>query len=158
MKRHTLRNAAGERDKSNGESVGRWEMSLKALLQRQLRYFEMFARAYRAIREPAEVQQTLLAQIATARAAIDQPKYVTLVLRAEHLSDPDFLSSVREIDEANVKRIKDEATDPELALLHWEAARGLTLSSLLGMCPLSTQERDRLFDRLRAETQKASDE
>lgn len=131
---------------------------MKALLQRQLRYFEMFARAYRAIREPTEIQQTLLAQIATARAAIEQPKDVTLALRAAHMSDPDFLSSVREIDEVTVKRIKDEATDPELALLHWEAGRGLALSSLLGMCPLSTQDRERLFDRLRAETQKAADE
>jgi hypothetical protein len=143
--------------KGNGESADRWGISLRALLQRQIRYFEKFARAYLAIREPAEVQPTLLAQIATIRAAIDQPQDIALALRAAQMRDPDFLSTVRETDAARVKRIKDEATDPELALLHWEAARGLALSSLLGMCPLSTQERDQLFDRLRAETQKSTD-
>jgi hypothetical protein len=131
---------------------------LKALLQRQIGLFQKFARAYLAVREPDEIQQTLLAQIATARAAIDQPQDIMLALRAQQMADPDFLSSVREIDAINVQRIRDEATDPELALLHWEAARGLVLSSVLGMCPLSGQERDRLFDRLRAETQKSLDE
>lgn len=140
-------------EKSNGESVDRLELSWRSLLKRQIRFFERFARAYLAIREPAEVQHTLLAQIATARAAIDQPQDVTLALRVAQICDADFFSTVREIDAAKVKRIKNEATDPELALLHWEAARGLTLSSLLGICPLSVQERDQLFDRLRAETQ-----
>lgn len=129
---------------------------MRSLLQRQIRVFEKFSRAYLAVREPTEVQQTLLAQIATARAVIDRSQDVTSVLRDAQMWEPDFLSAVREIDAAKMKRIKDEAIDPALALLHWQAARGLALSSLLGMCPLSEQERDQLFDRLRAETQRGA--
>ncbi|WP_207780322.1 hypothetical protein [Pokkaliibacter plantistimulans] len=41
-----------------------------------------------------------------------------------------------------------EATDPDLALLRWSTARGLSLSVTLGICPLSEDERNRLFERL----------
>jgi hypothetical protein len=69
------------------------------------------------------------------------------------VEDPTLLSAVRESDAKRVKRVKSEAADPELALLRWEAARGLALTSLLGLCPLSDKERGRLFDRLLDERQ-----
>lgn len=126
-------------------------------MEQQLSYFEKFSRAYLAVLEPADAQHVLLAQIATARLAMDQPLDVTASLATAQTHSPELLESVREIAAANVQRIRDEATDPDLALLHWQAARGLALSALLGLCPLSEEERNRLFDRLRAETQKASE-
>ncbi|MGL3207927.1 hypothetical protein [Bradyrhizobium sp. BR 1433] len=54
----------------------------------------------------------------------------------------------RDVDIKKVALMKAEASDPDLALLRWAAARGLLLSSLFGMLSLTEAERDRMFERL----------
>jgi len=71
-----------------------------------------------------------------------------LLLRADDLAVPDLLSINREAEAEALEAVKAEAADPELAVLRWMAARGLHITTLLGTCPLSAEERDRLFDRL----------
>jgi hypothetical protein len=58
------------------------------------------------------------------------------------------MSLPRDREMKRVAAIKAEAADPDLALLRWAAARGLLLSGLFGMSPLSKAEHDRLFARL----------
>lgn len=124
---------------------------MKGFFEQQIEYFAKFSRAYLAILEAGDNQPTLRTQIATARLAIDQPPDVTAALAEAQINNPELRKIVLEIDASNVEKICDEAPDPELALLFWEAARGMALSALLGLCPLSEARRDRLFDRLHAE-------
>jgi AcrR family transcriptional regulator len=126
---------------------------LKVLLEHQIEYFENFSRDYLAEIDPAKPEPTLLAQIATAREAISQPHSVAFAILAAVLEDPSLLSNNREIDAKKVKRIKAEAADPDLSLLRWAAARGLAVTALLGLCPLSDKQRAQLFDRLLDERQ-----
>src|SRR5258708_29732372 len=121
---------------------------LKALLEHQTEYFENFSRDYLAAMDPAKPEATLLAQIATTREATTQPHSVVFAILAALVEDPGLLSANREIDAKKVKRINADAADPELALLRWAAARGLALTALFGLCPLSEKERGRLFDHL----------
>jgi hypothetical protein len=58
------------------------------------------------------------------------------------------LSQTREASGKAVDAIKTEADDPQLALVRWAAAQGLTLMSLFGLNPLTDQEREQLFDHL----------
>ena len=60
----------------------------------------------------------------------------------------EILSTILDQERNNIEIIKAEAPDANIALVRWAAAQGLALSSILGMCPLSEQERDRLFERL----------
>jgi len=126
---------------------------LKALLEHRTEYFESFSRGYLAKIDPEEPNPTLLAQIATTRESMTQQNPVGHAILAALVEDPALMTSVREADAKRVKRIKAEAADPDLALLRLEAARGLALSALLGLCPLSDKERARLFDRLLDERQ-----
>ncbi|QIE26224.1 hypothetical protein SBC1_45030 (plasmid) [Caballeronia sp. SBC1] len=126
---------------------------LKALLEYRTEYFESFSRDYLAKIDPEEPNPTLLTQIATTRESMTQQNPVGHAILAALVEDPALMTSVREADAKRIKRIKAEAADPELALLRLEAARGLALSALLGLCPLSDKERARLFDRLLDERQ-----
>jgi hypothetical protein len=40
-----------------------------------------------------------------------------------------------------------------MALLRWTAAKGLLFGAMLGLCPFSDAERERLFARLRDDSQ-----
>ncbi|SAL47196.1 TetR family transcriptional regulator [Caballeronia udeis] len=126
---------------------------LKALLEHRTEYFENFSRDYLAKIDPEEPSPTLLSQIATTRESMAQQNPVGHAILAALVEDPSLMTSIREADAKRIKRIKAEATDPDLALLRLEAARGLALSALLGLCPLSDKERGRLFDRLLDERQ-----
>ena len=129
------------------------ENLLKALLEHQTRYFESFSRDYLVAIGSAKPETTLLAQIATTRESMAQPHSIVFAIFAALVEDPELLSTNREIDAKNVKRIEEEAADPELAMLRWTAARGLALMALFELCPLSEKERERLFDRLLDEHQ-----
>ena len=126
---------------------------LKALLEHRTEYFENFSRDYLAKIGPDHPSAALLVQIATTRESMVQQDSVGHAILAALVEDPTLLSAIRESDAKRIKRVKSEAADPELALLRWEAARGLALTSLLGLCPLSDKERGRLFDRLLDERQ-----
>lgn len=126
---------------------------LKALLQHKANFFERFSRGYLAALDPASSETTLLAQIATEREAIEQPHSVLLALVAAFVEDPDLLDSTLGTETETVKRIEAEAADPDMSMLRWAAARGLTLTALFGLCPLSANDRKRLFARLLDEDQ-----
>ena len=124
------------------------ESVLKALLEHQIAYFGDFVRNYLAKAGARQSQPQLAAQIAVSREAIASQNSVPLAVLGVVAQEPDLLSTAREIDAASLAAIKAEAADPETAMLRWVAARGLSLTALLGICPFSKGERDRLFDRL----------
>lgn len=124
------------------------EAVLKALLERQVEHFEEYGRRYLAESGATQPEPQLATQIATAREAITQPHSVAFAVLAAVAERPGLLAGTRRIDGGNAEKIKAEAADPDLALLRWAAARGLALTALFGMCPLSKQERERLFERL----------
>jgi AcrR family transcriptional regulator len=126
---------------------------LKALLEHEIEYFEHFARDYLAAKGATTSEANLVAEIATMREATDNPHAAGFAILAALVEDPALLSATREISAEKVKRIKDEAANPELAVLRWAAARGLAFTALLGLCPLTEKERGRLFDRLLDESQ-----
>jgi len=125
------------------------EAVLKALLQHQIEYFGDFTARYLAEAGAASAQPRLAAQLATLREAITQPHSVALAILGALTQDPGLLSQTREASGKAVDAIKTEADDPQLALVRWAAAQGLTLMSLFGLNPLTDQEREQLFDRLR---------
>ena len=118
---------------------------LKALLEQQVAYFDEFSRQY--LSETSSSQPQLAAQIATLREA-GKPNSVALALLAAMADDPGLLAVSRDASGPGVVAMKAEAADPDLALLRWSAARGLALSEMFGLCPLSEKDRNRLFDRL----------
>lgn len=124
------------------------EAVLKALLERQIEYFEGFSRSYMAESGAAQSQPHLAAQIATLRKAVTTPRSFAFAVLAAMAQEPGLLSITRKIDAKKIEAIKAEAADPELATLRWVAARGLAVTALLGLCPFSEGERERLFDRL----------
>lgn len=124
------------------------EAVLKALLEYQIEYYEEFSRSFLAEAGPGTQEPCLASQIATSREAITKPKSVFFGIVGAIAQEPSLLSLSRDIDAEKVEHIRAEAADPDLALLRWAAARGLALTSLLGMCPLSNADRERLFDRL----------
>lgn len=120
---------------------------LNELLQRQTDHFQSFSRRYTAAHDP-QPQPHLAAQIATFREALVGPNPLAFALLGAMLEDPSLLSVQRESAARSVEEIKTEAPDPDLALIRWLAARGMHITALLGICPLSEEERRRLFDRL----------
>ena len=124
------------------------EAVLKALLEHQIEYFADFTERYLAEMATASAQPQLAAQIATLREAITQPGSVALAILGALTQDPSLLSQTRDASGKTVDAIKAEAADPQLALLRWAAAQGLTLMSLFGLNPLTDREREQLFDRL----------
>jgi AcrR family transcriptional regulator len=120
------------------------EAVLKALLEHQVAHYEAFAQGYTA----PETEPCLATQIATVREAVSQPLSVAFALMGAVAQDPGLLTGVRQAAAENVARMTAEAADPDLALLRWAAARGLLLTALQGICPLSAEERERLFARL----------
>lgn len=64
------------------------------------------------------------------------------------MRDPEFQNVIRKIDSIKAKRIRHEAEPSEMASLNRELATGHVLSCF----PNWFCDRDRLFDRLRADT------
>lgn len=122
---------------------------LQALLEQQVTHFDEFTRRYLAT--TSSPQPRLSAEIATLREAA-KPNSAALALLAAMVDDPSLLSASRDASGVGLAQIKEEAADPDLALLRWSAARGLALSELFGLCPLSERERARLFERLLDDT------
>ena len=129
------------------------EAVLKALLEQQMAYFEEFSSRYMEKARATSEQPELATQIATVWEATVKPNSAALALLAAMVEDPSLMNAPREIDIKMIKAIKAEAHDPELALLRWAAARGLLLSSMFGLSPISEGDRNRLFERLLDDTQ-----
>jgi AcrR family transcriptional regulator len=124
------------------------EAVLKALLVRQMVRFEEFSTPYRAKARTESANPELATEIATVREAANAPNSAALALLAAMVESPDLMALPRDSDLKTIAAIKAEATDPDLAMLRWAAARGLMLGALFGMSPLPKAERERLFARL----------
>lgn len=129
------------------------EAVIRALLEHQIAYFEDFYRGYLAEHASSQSHPQLAAQIATLREFLARPHSVDFAIIGAAVHEPSLLSKNQKIDAERLEAIKAEATDPDLATLRWVAARGLALTSLLGICSVSPEERDRLFDRLADDSQ-----
>jgi AcrR family transcriptional regulator len=121
---------------------------LKALLERQAAYFGAIFEVYLNETDAQTPEATLSAQIATMRDAVVEQKSFAFAMLSVLAEEPELLAVFREIDAERIAKIRTEATDPELSILRWSAARGLMLSALFGLCPLSQNERAALFARL----------
>ncbi|ALF87228.1 MULTISPECIES: TetR/AcrR family transcriptional regulator [Ralstonia solanacearum species complex] len=121
---------------------------LKALLEHQIEHFDKFTQGYLAAMGKDRPLANLSAQIATLRESITTPHSVAFAILPALVEEPELLAINRQMEAEAVKRIRAEATDPDLSLLRMEAAKGLALSALFGLSALSAQERDRLFERL----------
>lgn len=121
---------------------------IKALLDYQTQHFQQFAKEHMAGAGASASEPTLSAQISVSREAMKQPHSVAQAVLAALVEDPTLLEAVRTADAPTVKAIEKEAADPDMALLRWAAAKGLAFNALLGLCPLSDKQRDRLFERL----------
>jgi len=122
------------------------EAVLRALIERQAEYFEDFSRSHMAGSDAAQPQ--LAAQIAALREVITTPRSIVFAVLGAAALEPSLMSVTRDVDAKRIVAIKAEAPDPELAVLRWVAAWGLALTTMLGLSPLSEDERKRLFDRL----------
>ena len=129
------------------------EAVLRALLEQQLAHFTEFTEEFRRKNAASLAQPELATQIATSHEIIAQQYSVAQAMLAALASDPTLLVENRERDAERVEVIKAEATDPELAVLRWAAARGLALLSMLRLCPIPEAELDRLFERLLDDSQ-----
>lgn len=124
------------------------EAVLRELLEREMQRSETFSRNFMAASGSEQSHSTLLADIATTREAMVKPRSFTSAILGAFAQDPDLMAVPLELSARKLESIKAEAGDPDLATLRWAAARGLLLTSLLGICPLSQEDRSRLFDRL----------
>lgn len=120
---------------------------LKALLQHQAEYFENFSRDYMASAKTTS-EPLLAAEIAIAREAIGNPQAGAVAMVGVMGEDLSLVSMFKETDARKLAAIRAEAADPDLAVLRWSAARGLAMTALMGICPLSQEEREGLFERL----------
>jgi AcrR family transcriptional regulator len=124
------------------------EAVLKALLAHQTDHFNDVSQRYLEEHGASHTQPLLAARIATSRDAIADTHSVAFAILAAAAQSPGLLSIERDDDEQSLREIRAEAADPDLALLRCFAARGMVLSTLLGLNTFSDEERDRLFDRL----------
>jgi AcrR family transcriptional regulator len=125
------------------------EAVLKALLEHQIEQGETFFQECLAQIPASHKEPVLEAQIATLRTAAVHPQSTTLAIASAMAETPELIAAIRENEGKRVEALKREAADPRIALVRWSAARGLALGSILGLCPLSDQERVSLFDFLR---------
>ncbi|OAF12731.1 MULTISPECIES: TetR/AcrR family transcriptional regulator [Bradyrhizobium] len=129
------------------------EAVLKALLERQMAYFEEFSTGYMAKVSETSANPNLATQLATVREAATSPNSAALALVAAMVENPRLMALPREREMERMAAIREEAADPDLAMLRWAGAMGLLLSSLFGMSPLSKDEHQRLFARLLDDSQ-----
>jgi AcrR family transcriptional regulator len=126
---------------------------LTGLLTHQRDYFEQFGREYLAAREPGAPQPTLSTQIAIMREVLHRQPAGVLAILTALMEDRAPLQMVRDTQAENIKQMTAESTDPDLAVLRWQAAWGLVLTSMLGFSSLTDEDRTRLFERLLDEKQ-----
>lgn len=129
------------------------EAVLKALLERQMAHFEEFSTRYMAKASATSANPNLATQLATVREAATSPNSAALALVAAMVENPDLMALPRKRETERMAAIRDEATDPDLAMLRWAGAMGLLLSSLFGMSPLGKDDHQRLFARLLDDSQ-----
>lgn len=126
---------------------------LEALLEEQTEFFSNFSQSYLSEYGSTHAQPELAAQIATLREALRDQNSLVFALLGAIAEEPELLRKNRSEGRRVAEAIKKETTAPEMAMVRWMAARGLTISSLLGLCPLNDKERNGLFNFLLDDTQ-----
>lgn len=121
---------------------------LKGLIEHQIEYFEAFANEFQTTSQ----ESILAAMLAVSQEVANDQQKIGLAVLAALVEAPDLLSATREMDAERIKEMRQQASDPELSVLRWAAARGLALTSLLGLSPFSEDEQKRLFARLQDDT------
>jgi AcrR family transcriptional regulator len=125
------------------------EAVLKAVIDYFLEDFNARASEYEAKSSDAHTRHRhLKIQVATWREVITERRSVAYAVLAAVALDSTLLDATQVSAAGKLKRLREEADDPDLATLRWAAARGLALTSLIGICPLSAKDRDRLYTRL----------
>ncbi|MBC9208345.1 TetR/AcrR family transcriptional regulator [Roseomonas aerophila] len=132
------------------------EAVLKALMEHQMQDFAAVFEQIRAAQAADQPLPVLTSEIATLRSTLSHPNSVAFAVMGAVAQDPSLLGPTRAHDATRVAAIRDEAEDQDLSTLRWAAARGLALTSLLGLCPLGEEERGRLFDQLMDHTRWAT--
>ncbi|MCA1323306.1 TetR/AcrR family transcriptional regulator [Herbaspirillum sp. alder98] len=121
---------------------------LVALLDNQRTHFAKFARDFLDSDGKNSQEPSLAMQISVLREATKQPQSVALAILGAINEQPSLMEGLRTEDSVHVAAIRNEADDPEMAILRWTAARGLLWTSIFNMCPLSDEERAQCFDML----------
>jgi AcrR family transcriptional regulator len=123
---------------------------IKALLEKQIEYFEQFSQAYIAEHGATSAEPQLASQIAVARDAVIHPQQPSVVFAILGMlgEEPEMMKVFQDIDCKRSDAIQAEATDPDMAMLRWFAAQGMHLSSIFGIGDISDEQRLRLFDML----------
>jgi AcrR family transcriptional regulator len=121
---------------------------LQALLNHQRQHYEESLRTHLRYDDGSAGERNLLAQIAVLRESVNQTDSIARSILAVLVEDSQLLKAVQDDQAISLASIQGEAADPDVAVLRWVAATGLAFSELLGLSPLSTEERERLFERL----------
>ncbi|MEX4005547.1 TetR/AcrR family transcriptional regulator, partial [Paraburkholderia sp. EG285A] len=90
----------------------------------------------------------LLAQIAVMRETAIQPESANRAVLAALIQAPELLETIRDGHAADLAEVRKASPDGDIAVLRWAAAVGMAFTGLIGLSPLSSEERDRLFERL----------
>ncbi|EEA00986.1 transcriptional regulator, TetR family [Burkholderia sp. H160] len=129
---------------------------LKALLAYQKEHYDSFADSFLSANRDSLREPTLSSGIAVARESSNQPNSEARAVLAALVEDPALLDEICELDSSNIRKIRSEAEDADLALVRLFAARGLAYTKLLGLNPLSDRQRERIFKVLLDEDRWAS--
>ncbi|HEX3982384.1 MAG TPA: TetR/AcrR family transcriptional regulator [Acidisoma sp.] len=124
------------------------EAVLKALLEHQIESGNAVTQSFLAGMPPHHPERHLAAQIAAYRSAVAHPKSATFAIATAMAESPELLAELRERGAKRIEIVKAEAQDPTIALVRWSAAMGLSLAEILGLSPVTEEERERLFDYL----------
>lgn len=127
------------------------EAVLKALMEHQIERSNAFFQDYLTGLSSDHKEPILEAQITTLQIAADHPKSTTFALAGAFAENPELIATLRRNERTRVDTMKKQAVDPKIALLRWSAAKGLALAAILGLCPLSEDERLSLFEFLKDE-------
>ena len=65
------------------------------------------------------------------------------------VEQPELLEPVRQLHRAFWEKVKTTAHDPQMMWLAWLASEGIIFGELLGLSPLTAEERTAMLDRLR---------
>ncbi|MDE1150547.1 MAG: TetR/AcrR family transcriptional regulator [Azospirillaceae bacterium] len=121
---------------------------LEALVEHQMSHFDAVGRAFHQTLGPDQPEASLLTQIAVSREVAANNSPIAFAIIGALAEDPGLLAPSRESSALKLDAVREEAADPDLAVLRWAASMGLALTSLFGMNPLPAEEQRRLFDRL----------
>jgi AcrR family transcriptional regulator len=121
---------------------------IEALLEQQISRGREFEARYHAGPGAYSLEPHLSEQILALQESTRHSQSFALAVLGAVSENPELLADVRKDAAQKIERILEDADDGDLAVLRWLAARGMVLGRMLGMCPLTQTDRDRLFDRL----------